>query len=185
MRSCEFFNFISRLNFAIVKVFGVFWFVATSLRPFYIQRQGQYHHFVEGHEWGRRHDTPKQLFGRTNKLMATEKDCFHRQQGHSFEPAKRFWSSSHGFKRKYKSKSARRGGRSPRPCGKGRCEWYHLLVGTIEYPSQRDNWIQFDNWFRSLSLLPQGKSPMKQLWPPFRLYSQVPRRQPKILIASH
>ena len=55
--------------------------------------------------------------------MPTEEDCFHRQQGHSFELAKRSWFPSHGFKRKCKSKSARtistslRGSRSPRPCG--------------------------------------------------------------------
>ena len=42
----------------------------------------------------------------------------------------------------------------------------------------------FDNWFRSLSLLPRGKSPMKLLWPPFRFYSQVPRKQLQIPIAS-
>ena len=73
--------------------------------------------------------------------MPTEEDCFHRQQGHSFEPAKRSWSPSHGFKRKCKSKSVRtkstslQGRRSPRPYGQRKSERYHLLGRTIKYNS--------------------------------------------------
>ena len=69
--------------------------------------------------------------------MPTKEDCFHRQQGHSFEPAKRFWSPSHGFKRKSaRTKSTKqRGGKFPRPCGQRKCERCHLLARTIKYNS--------------------------------------------------
>ena len=85
----------------------------------------------------------KRLFDpTTTKLMPTEEDCLHRQQGHSFESATRFWSPSHGFKCWCKRPSARNKWNvwfgtcsPPRPCGEHQRERFHLLGRTIKYNS--------------------------------------------------